>query len=315
MGRSAMPYRDYVATHILKPLTMTSTTLEPRDVPPERLAHGYRWEDEMWKEEPQLADGSFGAMGGMLTSIRDLSRYVGALMAAWPAHDGAEQGPISRASLREMQQVWRYSPASVARNAADDTLQLRAGGYGYGLGVSQSCAFRHIVAHSGGLPGFGSIMRWLPEHGVGIIAFGNLTYTGWGNVTIAAFDALDRTGALQARVPQPSAAMIQTRDTVSRLIMKWDDTLAERIAAENLYLDRSKDRRQREIETLKSELGACTPGDELEVENALRGRWTLDCERGKLDVTVTLAPTTPPRVQFLSVTPAAQRPAPSACGR
>ena len=48
---------------------MTSTTLEPGAVPADRLAHGYRWEDNTWKEEPPLPDGAFGAMGGMLTSV------------------------------------------------------------------------------------------------------------------------------------------------------------------------------------------------------------------------------------------------------
>ena len=42
-----------------------------------------------------------------------------------------------------------------------------------------------------------------------------------------------------------------------------------------------------------------------EVENALRGQWTMNCEKGKLQVAITLAPTMPPRVQFLSVRPAA----------
>ena len=59
-----------------------------------RLVHGYRWEDERWKEEPPLPDGAFGAMGGMLTSLRDLSRYVAWMMDAWPARDGAETGPF-----------------------------------------------------------------------------------------------------------------------------------------------------------------------------------------------------------------------------
>ena len=49
-----------------------------------------------------------------------------------------------------------------------------------GWAFPANCDFAHIVAHTGGLPGFGSLMRWLPEYGVGIIAFGNRTYTGWG---------------------------------------------------------------------------------------------------------------------------------------
>src|SRR5206468_833718 len=131
--------------------------------------------DAQWKDEPLLSNGSFGSMGGMLTSIRDLSRYVGVFLSAWPPRDGPETAPVRRASLREMQQLARPAPASVTRDTSG-AIQLSAGGYAFGLRVSQSCAFRHIVEHGGGLPGFGTIMRWLPEHGVGIIAFGNLTY-------------------------------------------------------------------------------------------------------------------------------------------
>ena len=51
-------------------------------------------------------------------------------------------------------------------------------------------------------------MRWLPDYGVGFIAFGNVTYTGWGGVTNTAFDLLAKTGGLQPRVPQPSPALV-----------------------------------------------------------------------------------------------------------
>ncbi len=37
----------------------------------------------------------------------------------------------------------------------------------------------------------------------------------------------------------------------------------------------------------------------LEAENALRGAWTLACERGEIALKVTLAPTRPPKVQLL----------------
>src|SRR4051794_3803446 len=73
---SGMPYKDYVAREILGPLGMRSTTLEPASVAANRLAQGYRWEDETWKLEPQLPDGAFGSMGGMLTSLHDLGTWV-----------------------------------------------------------------------------------------------------------------------------------------------------------------------------------------------------------------------------------------------
>jgi CubicO group peptidase (beta-lactamase class C family) len=299
---SKMKYADYVAANILKPLGMTSTTLEPKEVAANRLAKGYRWEDAQWKDEPLLSNGSFGPMGGMLTSVRDLSRYVGVYLSAWPAHDGPEEAPIRRASLREMQQVWRPAPALVLRDASG-AIQLNAGGYAYGLRSSQSCAFRHIVSHTGGLPGFGSIMLWLPEYGVGIVAFGNVTYTSWTRVTNTAMEAFVKTAGLHPRQPEPAPALVEAREKVSRLVAKWDDKLADSIAAENLFLDQTKDRRRAEIERLQATTGACRPdaGAWDNVENALRGFWTMSCEKGKLQVAITLAPTMPPKVQLLGV--------------
>jgi CubicO group peptidase (beta-lactamase class C family) len=298
---SGRPYEDYVTGAILQPLGMTATTLHVAKVPPARLAIGYRWEDERWKPEPMLPHGAFGAMGGMLTSVRDLSRYVSAFLAAWPPRDGPETLPIRRASLREMQQAWRPSSTRVGRTASG-SIALTSASYAFGLNVTQTCDFKTIVAHSGGLPGFGSVMRWLPDYGVGIIAFGNLTYTGWGPATTEALDALARSGGLQPRTVQPSAALVEARDAVSRLVAQWDDGLADRVAAENLFLDRSRERRRAEIEALKAEVGACrAPSAFDRVENALRGEWTVACDRGDLQVAVTLAPTAPPRVQFLSV--------------
>jgi CubicO group peptidase (beta-lactamase class C family) len=302
---SRMPYRDYIAANILRPLGMSATTLEPSAVPKDRLALGYRWEDNRWKDEPLLADGAFGAMGGMLTSMRDLSRYVAAFLAAWPARDDPETGPIRRSSLREMQQISRPRLAFAGRDSATGAGQLNSGGYGFGLGITQTCAFDHIVAHGGGLPGFGSIMRWLPDYGVGIIAFGNLTYTGWGRTTDLAIEQLAKTGGLRRRLVTPSRALVEARDAVTRLVMQWDDALADRIAAENLFLDIAKERRREEIAAARATVGDCTGNGPFDVENALRGQWAMTCERGKLRVAITLAPTIPPTVQFLQVTPMA----------
>lgn len=298
-------YTKYINDHVLKPLGMTSTTLEPSQVPADRLAHGYRWEDEQWKNEPLLANGSFGSMGGMLTTLSDLGKYVGAFLAAWPPRDGQEGPPLKRSSLREMQQVSRPQPAVVTRSAAG--VQLNSGGYGYGLRLTQNCQFPTIVAHGGGLPGFGTQMRWLPEYGVGIIAFGNLTYTSWPRTIDAALEAMTRTGGLQPRVIEPSPALTSARNAVAGLVVRWDDAVADRIAAQNLFLDQSKDRRRAAIEALRAQVGACTAGSGFDrVENALRGDWTMACERGRLRAAITLAPTNPPTVQFLSV---AQAPA------
>ena len=212
-----------------------------------------------------------------------------------------------------MQQIWRSRPATVTRTAAG-AVNLNSGGYAFGLGITQSCEFDQIVAHSGGLPGYGSMMRWLPSYGVGMIAFGNVTYTGWGGVVTQAFDLMAKTGGLQPRTPQPSPTLVASRDAVSRLIMSWDDQQADDMAAMNLFIDTSKDRRQKQIAELRAKVGSCRAPTTFDtVENWLRGQWTMTCERGDLNVSITLAPTMPPKVQFLEVRLAESRSAPATC--
>lgn len=296
-----MPYPQYMRTKVLQPLGMTVTTLQAANVKPSLLAHGYRRQDGVWLEEPQLPDGAFGSMGGMLTSVSDLSKWVGFMLSAWPARDGPEAGPLKRSSLREMQQVIRYNGASAVRDATGAPV-LSAGGYGYGLGVRQNCAFRTAVSHTGGLPGFGSLMKWLPDYGVGIVAMGNLTYTSWGAVSDQALELLAKTGGMQARVPQPAPVLELRREQVSRLVAKWNDALADSLAAMNLFLDESKPRRSAAIEKLRVAAGDnCKAEGELVALNALRGSWRMRCATGDLRVTITLAPTEPATVQALTV--------------
>lgn len=303
---SGMPYARYVRERVLLPLGMTVTTLEARDVPASRLAHGYRRQDDQWLEEAQLPDGSFGAMGGMLTSIGDLSKWVALMLDAWPPRDGREHPVLKRSSLREMQQVARYNGATAARDATG-TLALSAGGYGYGLGVRQTCLFPSNVSHTGGLPGFGSLMRWLPDYGVGIVALGNLTYTGWGNVAEQALDRLAQTGGMVMREPQPAPVLLTRRAQVSRLVARWDEALADSVAAMNLYLDEPKPRRRAALAKLVSDAGGgCRDEGPFVAENALRGRWRMRCATGDLRVTITLAPVEPATVQYLQVAPMAR---------
>ena len=304
---SGMPYPRYLRERVLRPLGMTSTTLQAADVPASRLAHGYRRQDGVWLEEAQLPDGAFGAMGGMLTSIADLSRWVGFMLDAWPARDGADDGPVKRSSVREMQQVARYNGASVTRNAATGAIALSAGGYGYGLGNRQTCDYRMSVSHTGGLPGFGSLMRWLPAYGVGIVALGNLTYTGWGNVSEAALALLARTGGLSAREPEPAPVLVTRREQVTRLLTTWNEGLADSLAAMNLYLDEPKPRRRAAMAALVTDAGGeCRNEGAFVALNALRGSWRVRCARSDLGVSITLAPTEPAGVQLLSVTPLAR---------
>ena len=301
---SGMPYREYLEKNILVPLGMRASTLEPSAVPRDVVATGYRREGDSYAEEPSLPHGAFGAMGGLLTSARDLGKYVAYMLSAFPARDDDDHGPVRRSSVREMQMPWRAFGFFASRPAPDEPLFAISESYGYGLGVDRDCRFALGVCHGGGLPGFGSYMGWLPEYGVGIFAMTNLTYTGASSAVDQAFDVLHKTGALKPRELPVTPVLEFTRASIVRLWEQWNDAEAEALAADNFFLDTPATERRKAIEQLKKDMGTCRPSGNIEPENLLRGRFRLTCEHGHVDVYFTLAPTMPPKLQFLRFVPA-----------
>lgn len=79
----------------------------------------------------------------------------------------------------------------------------------------------------------------------------------------------------------------------------WDDARLAAIAADNLELDRPFSQRREELQSIKSDMGMCHPVGGVEPENLLRGKFRMTCERGLVEVQFTLAPTMPPKLQWL----------------
>lgn len=300
-GRRA---RDYIDAEILRPLGMTSTKWEASSVSGDRIARGYGRLDNRWVVETPLGDGAYWPMGGLYSSVPDLAKLVSLYLSAYPPRDGDDLGPLKRSSLREMQMPSSPYRSTALRASVTSPLLLSSGGYAFGLSATQSCRFAHLVSHSGGLPGYGSQMRWLPEYGVGVVALANATYAGPGRAVNEAFEALAQTGALNPRVPQPSADLLKAKAAVDALLVQWSDAGLLKAAAMNLLLDRSLDQRRREFEILRERHGVCRAEAPINAENALRGDWILGCDRGRLRASITLAPTQPPAIQSLEVSSA-----------
>jgi CubicO group peptidase (beta-lactamase class C family) len=296
---SGMPYDNYMRREILSKLNMDATTFEFSDVPAANRAVGYRLKpDGGYQEEPPLPHGVFGSMGGLLTTAADLGKYIAFHLSAWPARDDAELGPVRRASVREMAHLW--TPANLTAGYANGVLQASESGYGFGLRVSSDCRFEHIVAHGGGLPGFGSYMAWLPEYGVGMFAMATLTYSGPADPISQAWDEMLKTGGLRKRELPPSPLQMQMRDRIWDLWKRWDAVEAKSIASVNLFLDASAEQRQADIARLKAEVGECSAAGPVLPENWLRGQFNMDCAKGAVGVFFTMAPTEPPTVQHLA---------------
>jgi CubicO group peptidase (beta-lactamase class C family) len=295
---SKMTVQGFVAQHILRPLGLASTSWSLPSRAQGSAMTGHRRRDGAWAEESApLDDGDFAPMGGLWSSAADVARWMGFLLDAFPPRDDPDDGPLSRASRREMQQVCRAWPSSYDPAYG----RLTAGGYGLGLMITHDLRFGYIVGHPGGLPGFGSFMRWLPDRGVGVVALGNLTYAPMDPATLECLELLDHLGALPPKASiVPAPALIAARDRLAWLLNAWDDELADDLFAANVFADEERDRRRNQATVLQERCGPLTPG-ELEASSATAAAFDLHGQRGDVRVSLSLSPEVPPRVQWYEV--------------
>lgn len=296
-------YQTYITREILRPLGMKDTVWEFANVPAEKLALGYRAAGPgRWQLEPLLHDGVYGAMGGLLTTVRDFARYVSFHLSAWPARNDPDNGIVRRASLREMHQAAVFTGLNAsAKNRAGETVPT-VNGYGFGLSSTRDSNGITRIGHGGGLPGFGSFWRFYPEHGIAVISFANLTYAGTGAVNAAAESILIEEARLPRRALPPSAILATRTKQVAQLIQSWDAGLADAIVAENFFPDRPRDAWMALARETLAKAGSIKSVGEIVPENQLRGTFALNGELGRVDVYFTLTPEQVPRVQQLRLT-------------
>src|SRR5207247_56257 len=108
---SGVPYRAFVEQQLISPLALTSTGFDSSVAAPGGLATGHVRLDGRWEPLPFSGSGVFSAIGGLFSTVQDLSVWVRWFTDAFPARDGEDGGPLPRAARREMQQAHRAMPA------------------------------------------------------------------------------------------------------------------------------------------------------------------------------------------------------------
>ncbi len=298
---SGQPYQQYISENILKPLGMQHTYWEYAEVPAEQLAHGYRLTGEQWQEEPLLHDGSFGAMGGLMTSAEDFSRYMALHLSAWPPRNGQESPVLKRSSLREMQQPQRVSyfdPQNINSNGQPCGT---VSGYYAGLGWVQDCENRVRVGHTGGLPGFGSNWLILPEYGIGLFCFANLTYASASTANVEVLDTLFALADLPPRQLPVSPILEQRKKELMALLPDWKNAASSGLFAENFFPDNPLDALKKETEIAFAQAGKIVKVHALQPENQLRGSFIVEGKKRSIKIYFTLTPEKQPLVQKFAI--------------
>jgi D-alanyl-D-alanine-carboxypeptidase/D-alanyl-D-alanine-endopeptidase len=298
---SGHPYAETITRSLLKPLGMESSGFVADAAPRELRALGYRWEDDAWRLEPTLAHGAFGAMGGLQTSAIDYAKWVAYLLSAWPPRDDADPGPAKRATVRELAQGsnfprLRTRPGHTGADACRQALT-----YGMGMWVAVDCDLGLTLSHSGGYPGYGSHVLLLPDSGVGLFAFANRTYAGPIGAVWDAAVALNKAGFLRDRSAPVGEELGSAYRTAGAIYRQGDAEAAADQLAMNFLMDRDAAGWRRDLASLRKQVGDCDTAAAMTATSALSGEFTWRCAHGRVTGTLLLAPTRPPRIQWLKL--------------
>ncbi len=302
---SGRPYPETISATLLRPLAMDSSGFVADAAPRDRRALGYRWEDDGWCLEPTLGPGAFGAMGGLQTSARDYAKWVRFLLSAWPPRDDPDSTVVRRSTVRELAQGSNF-PTVRARPGRTAPACRQAATYGMGMRVAIDCDLGFTLSHSGGYPGYGSHVLLLPDRSTALFAFANRTYA---QVAIPVWDAalaLQKAGLLPPERSAPiSVALMAAYESAGSIYRAGDVLVAADQLAMNFLLDRSAENWARALQRLKAQVGECEASVAPRASGALSGEFLWQCEHGRLQGSLELSPTQPPRIQQLLLEPIA----------
>ena len=312
---TGMRYRDVVKSKVLSPLSLTSTGFDTAEVERSRLATGYVRREDDWVVEPVAGYGAFAPMGGLLSTVSDLTRWVSTMVDAQrvdaqrldaddsPVSDSSNDQPPKAASLREMQTGHRFIEAECRPTLDSAMVPPTVRHYGFGLFEEWSPSGR-TISHSGGYPGFGSHMRWHLRSGLGIVALGNRSYAPMGKVAAAALEAaIPSVGESEPINAAQRARLQEAQRVVERLTNDWDESLVAEWFTENVEQDEPWAVRRRHLERLQARHGQLAPDPRSEPVDVgpAQAVWWLRGERGgRVKVDILLSPHPIPRIQAVT---------------
>ena len=210
---SGQPYQQYIKKNIFVPLQMNDTTFEYSDVPKQKLARGYRFNEasQKFERQPLLHDGIFGAMGGLVTTIDDFIKYINFHQTAYSSQSDKVLNDVCKVSTilemhnghifdtslenvkfdqlgntvlvsinegpKKIEKTIRIPPNMLFHRQSDKGLDdlITKRFYGYGLRRDE-IGSSFSIGHAGGIPGYGSEFRMYPKSKLSLITFSNSTY-------------------------------------------------------------------------------------------------------------------------------------------
>jgi CubicO group peptidase (beta-lactamase class C family) len=300
---SGMRLQDFVTQRLLEPLGLGHTTWTA----PDDAVAGYRsraTSTDPLVVEPFVGDGAIAPMGGLFTTARDLATWIDFLSSSFssdevsPVRAPSFEMVLRASSRREMQRVWT---ALSPEPTVERSWTVRPGGYGFGLRVQPHGALGEVITHSGGLPGFGSNMRWIRSTGVGLVALSNATYAPMAGATSDVLDVLASSAAVRAGSPEPTVDLLACAQRLVALLATWTDDAAAALFTDNVPLDQPFDERAEAARDLVAEYGPLTVARVVAL-SASSAIIVAHAHFAEVHIEFELAVTRPARIQLYETT-------------
>jgi CubicO group peptidase (beta-lactamase class C family) len=172
--------------------------------------------------------------------------------------------------------------------------------YTFGLNWMKDQYGKTSLGHSGGLPGFGSNWRFMPEYGIGVIYFANVTYAPTSGLNVAILDTIIQLAQLKPRSVSISPILAKRQKEMIDLLPSWENL--PDIFADNFFSDYILKDLKAESNSLFSAAGKIISVSPIFPENQLRGYCILKGEKTSLKLSFTLTPEVPARIQEYHLT-------------
>lgn len=137
------------------------------------LAHGYAWNNKTQEyiQLPWFNDPSISGAGNIISNVVDYGKWLRMLLA--------KASPLSEAGYREL-----FRPRIFEQSGPPPPWLVTEEGYALGWTVTNYRSVR-MLSHTGGLPGFGAHVAFLPALGWGVVMMGNIgEVSNWAEYTL-----------------------------------------------------------------------------------------------------------------------------------
>ena len=289
---AGMPLRDYLKINLFEQLNMPRSTFDPKAAKALGLSTGYAASPTGPKPSPPWAFGVVEGLGGMYSTLNDMTRFLAWQTNAWPARNSPDTGFIVRSTLRASQ-------ASLGGGGKDTV--------GANWYVGQHRRFGPQVSHTGATKTYSAHMTAFPQAGIAVVTLANMGLDPNAKAPPVVVRLADHTIEwLEKTVPQPAVAiskgMMHAASVFQSTYAQPTETAITSAFHKTFLASLPTPKIIAMFTGMKSKLGVCrmTP---KKVMSATQAVFTYACAKTNLDVMLVIEPTEPHQIIGLSIKP------------